>query len=658
MKHLTRSLGLLLLSVIAWPLTATAKVGDVGTWMSKSYAGDGGNANEAWLDTPGGFAADAQCNLYIADGQNYVVRKIASSTNTITTLLGSGHYGTQSFSPTLNARQYQFKIPNDLDISATGKLYVTDTDNGTITVSSTTVYPWIKGLKQPLGTAVDGTYLYIADTGHHQILRAALNDSRPSPLAATSLSKIATVPGPGKMDVVGDSLYLVYNNGTSFGRVTISTGVLTPLKTGLADAEGVRVFNGLVYLVSGYNGLFNEIWKYNPTDGSMARIQNVPETEWYNHASDILFCGGKMYILFRAGSSVFTADVDGSNRIKIAGKHRWGDRDGLRSVALLGRPVGLTLSKDRNKLYILENHKVKELNLTTNVVRFIAGYANDNFVDGVGAAARISGATQMAISLNGQKLYLADRNNNRIRALDIPTQRLTTLSGAGRFNMFNNQSNGYAEGAACTATYTAATTGCAYFNRPTGITLSLDGHFLYVADSSNNRIRRVEVGTGKTTLVAGGSSGFVDGVGSAAKFNGPTSLLLSKDGKSLFVVDRGNHAIRQVTLATKRVTKVVGRGRAGYLNGDFSAAFLSYPDTLTYGSGNSLFLSEVGSQRIRWLRLDSRRISNLTGSGIRGNLNGPAAVARLNNPRGLVIVGNKLLVADSLNDLIRSVNLQ
>lgn len=645
-----------LLTVVFAPHPAQAKLGDVKTWMSKVYGGDGLVATEAFLDNPQGFTADSQCNLYVADTQNYVVRKITNSDGKISTIIGSGRY---AYGVGSNRVKTSFRNPVDIEIDAAGNKYVTDQLNGMITVSSaTSTKLWISKLDYPQGTAITGTYLYIADTNRGKILRATLAD-RATPTLATKLTVVAKISKPGKMALLGGYLYVVNSNFTKLSKVNLASGIVTNVKTGLTELEGVTVYNDLVYFISGTNGTMNQFWKYNPADGQVTLVSDVPENEWYNHASDLLFCNNQLYFLFRAGSSIYKTDTDSTNPVRIAGLHRWGDLDGTRLKAILGRPTYLALSPDKAKLFLLENHKIKTYDFATKTLTFLVGHANDNYTDGIGDKARFSGVVQFAVSLRATKLYLADRYNNRIRVLDVASQTLSTLTGAGLKNMYDNQTNGYASGGPCAGTMITGAAGCAYFNRPTGIALSTDGRTLYVADSSNNRIRKVDVNTGQVSLLAGGSRGFIDGTGSRAKFRKPYTLLLSPNGKTLYVVDLGNHAIRSIDLKTKKVTTLLGIGRAGFRNGALKNAQISYPNYLAWGPNGSLMLSESGSRRVRMINLRTKTISTLAGSGQAGFVNGPGRTASFGNPSGMVMLNSStLLVADRPNDLIRSISLK
>jgi sugar lactone lactonase YvrE len=319
------------------------------------------------------------------------------------------------------------------------------------------------------------------------------------------------------------------------------------------------------------------------------------------------------------------------------------------------------LSKNKKTLYLLENHRVATIEVKTGTLSFLAGNPMDNYRDGVGSYSRLSGANQMVLSPDGKKLYIADRNNNRIRVLTIATSTMSTLTGAGNKNQFAGERNAFADGGPCLDVFDKGVAGCAYFDRPGGIAITKDGKTLYIADTDNNRIRKVSTTTGVVTTIAGsGTAGFQNGVGTAARFRSAGNLLLSADQKTLYIVETSNHAVRAINLRTKRVTTLLGSGRPGYREGTFRNARLSYPDSLAQGvKSNILYLSEVGGQRIRELNLTKQTTRLVAGSGQRGNKDGIGRLASFNSPRGMALLSpTYLLVADQMNDLIRAIRLK
>ncbi|MCM0082370.1 hypothetical protein L4X63_12300 [Geomonas sp. Red32] len=137
----------------------------------------------------------------------------------------------------------------------------------------------------------------------------------------------------------------------------------------------------------------------------------------------------------------------------------------------------------------------------------------------------------------------------------------------------------------------------ARFYQPNGITT--DGTYLYVADWKNSTIRKISIATGEVSTLAGsaGVSGFADGAGSTARFNGPWGI--STDGTNLYVADRYNQTIRKVVISTGGVTTLAGRvGIPGSADGIGSAAVFNNPDSVI-SDGTNLYITDELNQTVR-----------------------------------------------------------
>ena len=195
--------------------------------------------------------------------------------------------------------------------------------------------------------------------------------------------------------------------------------------------------------------------------------------------------------------------------------------------------------------------------------------------DGAAASARFSSPSGVAVAGAG-KLYVADVDNNRIRAIDLSTNTVTTLAGDG------------------TRASTDNTTGSrAQFGRPKGLALSKDGNTLYVSDQGTHRIRSIALtGTNEVKTIAGnGRLGHKDGNGTAAQFNAPIGLAVS--GDTLYVTDFGNNRIRAIDLTTNEVTTIAGDGTTGNTDGIGTNAPIGSPVGIA-ASGNTLYVTTNG----------------------------------------------------------------
>jgi hypothetical protein len=206
------------------------------------------------------------------------------------------------------------------------------------------------------------------------------------------------------------------------------------------------------------------------------------------------------------------------------GTKGWGDGTG--TAAWFYYPLGITI--DGANLYVADyyNHVIRKIVISTGVVTTLAGTTStQGYADDVGSSAQFN--YPFGITNDGTSLYVSDNANYTIRKIVISTGEVTTLAGTAG-------SNGYADG----------TGRSAQFASPCGITT--DGPNLYVADSSNNTIRKIVISTGEVTTLAGSAyfAGSTDGIGSAARFFQPTGI--TTDGTNLYVADTYNSTIREI----------------------------------------------------------------------------------------------------------------
>jgi sugar lactone lactonase YvrE len=252
-------------------------------------------------------------------------------------------------------------------------------------------------------------------------------------------------------------------------------------------------------------------------------------------------------------------------------------------------------------------------------------------------------------------MYIADTFNQLIRKVDT-SGTITTV--AGRFTGFVPRDE-----ADCVPNFdgeggpaTEATLSC-----PHGVAVDVAGN-IYIADSANHAIRRVDPsGTIVTVAGAGGTSGDSGdgGPGTAARIQGPKGIVLDGAG-GLLIADSGNDRVKRLDLATGIITLVAGTGDPGGAGdgGPATGAQLMEPRTLAVGSDGSIYIAEPKAHRIR--RVDpSGVITTFAGTGRAGfsGDGGPAGRAQLNFPRGVgTDAAGNVFIADSLNQRIRRVD--
>jgi NHL repeat len=282
-------------------------------------------------------------------------------------------------------------------------------------------------------------------------------------------------------------------------------------------------------------------------------------------------------------------------------------------------------SSSECKKILMNGNSTCPLSLSAAVTT-LAGDAQGN-ADGTGTAATFDSPS--GVTTDGTNLYVADKNNHRIRKIVIATGAVTTLAGNG---------SGNADG-----TGTAAT-----FNSPYGITT--DGTNLYVTDQGNHRIRKIVIATGAVTTLAGNGSGNADGTGTAATFNFPHGI--TTDGTNLYIADESNYRIRKIVIATRVVTTLAGDGQ-GSADGTGTAATFRFPSDLT-SDGTNLYVADRANHRIRKIVMTTGAVTTLAGNAL-GSTNGTGTAATFNYPTGLTTDGANLYIADQGNHRIRKI---
>ncbi|HEX8179365.1 MAG TPA: NHL repeat-containing protein [Pyrinomonadaceae bacterium] len=230
------------------------------------------------------------------------------------------------------------------------------------------------------------------------------------------------------------------------------------------------------------------------------------------------------------------------------------------------------------------------------------------------AQARFADPFGLALAPDGT-LYLTDGgDSNRIRKL-APTGAVTTLAGS---------TEGYADGPATSAA----------FNTPSGLAIDDAGN-LYVADTGNNRIRKVAPNGAVTTIAGDGTAGYADGAGAAARFNAPVGVAAGHDGR-IYVADTYNDRIRLIT-PDGQVTTLAGGDRPGYADGQGTAALFDTPCAVAVNAQGELIVADTGNNRLRKIRPDGQVSTISTNAPAANSAPDEQAHSGLAQPTGLAL---------------------
>jgi hypothetical protein len=600
------------------------------------FSGDGGAATAASLALPTGIALDAAGNLYIADTLNNRIRKV-NAAGVITTVAGSSREGFAGDGAA--ATSASLKEPRAIAVGAEGVLYIADTGNfrirkvdanGVITTLAGTGTSGFSGdggaaasasLSTVHGLTVDAAgNVFFADSDNHRIRKVSASGT------------ITTVAGNGGIGYSGDGMPATAATlAAPYGVAIDSSGRLF-----IADASNYRVrlvsADGTIFTYAGTG-----IYGYSG-DGAAATAASITVP-----TSVALDAAGNLYLADRDNNRVRRVDTTGVISTVAGNGTEAFSGDGSRATAAnLNMPHGVAAGAD-GSIFIADtgNDRIRKVDaagtITTVAGNGIQGASGDG---GAATAAHLYFPAGIAQDAAGN-LYIADQGNSRVRKVTADGV-ITTVAGNGIAGFSG-------DGGAATF---------AGLRSPSRVALDAAGR-LYIADTGNHRIRRVEASGVIITVAGNGVAGFGGDGGSAqaTSLNGPYGIGLDAAG-NLYIADTGNNRIRKVDLGGV-ISTVAGTGTAGF-GGDGTLAkssMLSAPYGLAVGSGGILYIADQGNQRIRKVGADGL-ISTVAGNGIAGfgGDGGAATSARLSDPYTVALdAAGNLYIADTSNNRIRKV---
>jgi DNA-binding beta-propeller fold protein YncE len=192
---------------------------------------------------------------------------------------------------------------------------------------------------------------------------------------------------------------------------------------------------------------------------------------------------------------------------------------------------------------------------------------------------------------------------------------------------------------------------------PGKVLADAEGKRLFIADTNHHRVLVTDLDGKATDVIGAGVIGMKDGSFADAQFHQPQGMVLSADGKTLYVADTENHAVRAANLESRTVTTVAGTGRQTYErqpDGPGTETALSSPWDLAR-VGDTLFIAMAGTHQIWKLDLAGGGVTLHAGTGAESALDGPHAEATFSQPSGFATDGKVVYVADSESSTIRAV---
>lgn len=580
-------------------------------------------ATAALLWSPHGATADRSGNVYIVDTSNNMLRRVTPA-GIITTVTD------------------KLQFPWKTAVGPSGDVYVADAANNRIlriaTSGGVTTFagmgpPGNAGdggpaaaaqLSSPRDVAVDSKgNVFILDTGNNRV-RVVTPDGKINAYAGTGSPGYWGDGGPAVKAMLSFPYAITVDN----------TGDLFIADSGNQRIRAVTP-DGTIATIAGINAQ-----GYNGDKmPALAAALNYP-------SGLALDAGGALYIADTGNNLVRKIDqplTTSATITSIAGNGApaySGDGGPARSAQLNG-PRGVSFDAQGNLLIAdTDNNRVRKID-ARGIITTIAGADHGSGDNGPALNARMFEPSGIAIDGTGN-VYVSDTNNNRVRRI-ATNGAITNFAGNGSAGFSGDGGN--------------ATS--AELNSPAGLTFDRSGA-LYIADSGNNVIRKVL--NGVISTVAGNGTGGNDGDGkqaTEAQFYHPSMVAFDRSG-TMYIADSNNNRIRKVGTdgIVRHVAGEAKQGLPGYAgDGDMAeTARLNYPRGLAIDPNGNIFIADFFNDRIRKIAAGSGIITTAAGTGVRGGAGEgiPATQAQLALPAGISFdsQGN-LYIADSLNNRIR-----
>ncbi len=461
------------------------------------------------------------------------------------------------------------------------------------------------------------------------------------------------------LPVSAQSIQTFAGGGTDDGRSALLASLETPSGVAIDAASNVYIAdyrNHRIRKVSATTGIITT-FAGNGTKGFTGDGGPAAEAALNEPVAIALDAAGNLYIADESNNRIRKVDARTSIITTVAGRSgaSFGGDGGPATAAGLEFPSSIAVGPSGD-LYVVDlgNSRVRKVSAATGIITTVAGngtwgYSGDGG-PATSASVKISGQDGTTITLGSPpsvavdaagNLYLSDTYSNRIRKVDA-NGIITTIAGNGTAGIGG-------DGGPATA---------AALNQPGGLTLDASGGLL-IADESNHLIRRVALASGIMTTFAGAGAGFSGdgGPASAARFLGPYGIGVGPSGDA-FVADTFNNRVRRIAAGTSIITTIAGSGtRFSGDGGAATSAVLFRPASMVFDSSGSMIISEYYGSRIRKVTPDGR-ISTIAGMGQNGYSGdgGLAIAARMGYPCGVAIdsAGN-IFFADAANDRIRRI---
>jgi sugar lactone lactonase YvrE len=611
---------------------ATGTISTVAGGSGLGYTGDNGPAINATFFNPQGLAVDGAGNIFIADTGNNVIREVNAATQIIITVAGNKPASgiTYPFGGDGGPATSAFiSSPYAVAVDSSGDLFIADTANNAIreVTASNQIINTIAGAPPTLCTTLSGDGGPAADAGVCQPTGVALDSAGNVYIAEGSASRIrkVTAPAPPPATAAAAPVFSV-SQGSYPGTQTVSITDATPGAEIYVTTDGSTPTTA----GAGYRGTINVTG--TATLKALAVAPGYVEST-VTAATYTILTPPSTLISTVAGSGAFGSTGSGS----------------VATSQQFEYPQGVATDSSGN-FYIADfyNQVVWKVS-SSGSISVAAGILGEGGIlqNGILAtSAALSGPSHVAVDSAGN-LYISDTYHNEIRVVSATTGIISAFAGGG--TTYNAP---YGDGGPATS---------AYLSSPQGITFDNAGN-LYIADAGHNTIRMVATRTGVISTVAGTTGTSNNGLGDG----GPaTSALLANpfgvafdSQNNMYIADTSDGRVREVAAGTGVITTIAGNGHRGS-SGDGGSAIAAevYPTSVKVDSSGNVYIANWPNE-IRVVPAGGSQISAFAGIGFTGYSGdgGSATMAEFCEPYDLAFdASGSLYIADECNSRIRKV---
>lgn len=634
-----------------------------------------GVGSAARFENPRGIAIDPSgSTLYVADGFNCTMRTVDTASFEVRTLFGvprdcgyaDGNYADSRMGLVIGMamrdNRYVYFAQRANGANAIRRIDLESARVETIAGGSRRGHndgPGSEALfSGPGGIDFDesGEWLWVNDTFNSVIRRISLTAVDGSGNFTFPVETVAGSPGEsGRDDGVGTSARFAVSQGLARGR----------------DGFYVAGFHDTVRRISGeapyeVETVAGRAGERGSRDGHPLEARFGVAFGIHAHPD-----GERLYYMDRGNNNIREIQLAFDRvRTVMGAPQPDGWRDG--EDARFSKPTGVVATADASTLFVADryNHVVRRVDAATGETETLAGLPGvRGYRDAVSDGALLNQPVALALSANEEVLWISESGNNAIRALNLQTLELTTVTGGPERSVGEDAPEASElEGAAADVPWGSIT----------GLAFDAANNLLYASDYTLDRIRTIDLGAGTVSNFAGGTARPMvprldddgnpvvdeegnpvmmpstdyepDGVGEAAIFIGPFGLALSSDGTRLFVADRFQHVIRAVEVATRTVSTIAGEraSEGAFDDVGVNAGFRGPTSVSLSRDGLRLYVVDAGNHAVRRIELSSATVDTVVGqlevSGGTGFDRTPLDAARLYYPEFVFVSGDDVFL--------------